>query len=294
MRPRPFAGDDSHSVTGFNPMTRRLSLVTAGLVAMATASFVVGQDKDKPKLGYKDTPMLPGGKWHVHDGDRPQPPIITPGTCSTQETPGKAPSDAVVLFDGKDLSHWKNGKGQEAGWAVADGAMLGKPGAGDVISKDEFGDCQLHIEWATPTPPKGSDQGRGNSGIMFFGRYEIQVLDNFENITYPDGQAGAVYGQTPPLVNASRPPGQWQAYDIAFTAPRFKEDGSVESPAYVTIFHNGVLVQNHTELLGPMKFRGLPKYQKHGEKGPILLQDHGNPVRYRNIWVRQIKNVETP
>jgi hypothetical protein len=262
-----------------------------GLLAlMAAASLGLGQEK--PKLGYKDTPMLPGGKWHVHDGDRPQPPVVTPGTCSTQEGPGTPPSDAVVLFDGKDLSHWRSRRGGPAGWTVQDGALVIKAGAGDIVSTDEFGDCQLHIEWSAPEPPRGRDQGRGNSGVMFFGRYEIQVLDNFENLTYPDGQAGAVYGQTPPLVNASRKPGQWQSYDIVFTAPRFKEDGALESPAYVTLLHNGVLVQNHTAVLGPMAFRALPKYEKHGPKGPLLLQDHGNPVRYRNIWVREIHGAE--
>ncbi len=157
-----------------------------------------------------------------------------------------------------------------------------------IRTKQEFGDCQLHLEFATPTPPKGRDQGRGNSGVLFFGRYEIQVLDSFENLTYPDGQAAAIYGQYPPLVNASRPPGQWQSYDIVFTAPRFTEEGPLESPAYVTMFHNGVLVHNHRAPLGPMKFRGLAPYAPHGPKGPLMLQDHTNPVRYRNIWVREL------
>lgn len=263
-----------------------------GLALAATSVLAILQDK--PRLGYKDTPMLPGGKWHVHDGDRPQPPVVVPGTASTQEKPGTPPSDAVVLFDGTDLARWRGRSGGPAGWTVQDGALVTKPGAGEILSRDEFGDCQLHIEWAAPSPPKGRDQGRGNSGVMFFGRYEIQVLDNFENLTYADGQAGAVYGQTPPLVNASRKPGEWQTYDIAFTAPRFKEDGNVATPAYVTLLHNGVLAQNHTPLLGPMAFRALPRYQKHGPKGPILLQDHGNPVRFRNIWVRELKDVETP
>jgi len=268
-------------------------LPALGAVAIAAISSL-GLVQDKPKLGFKDTPLLPGGKWHVHDGDRPQPPVVTPGTCSTQDVPGRPPSDAVVLFDGKGLDQWLSDKGTPAGWTVEDGALVVKAGAGAILSRDEFGDCQLHIEWASPNPPKGRDQGRGNSGVMFFGRYEIQVLDNFENLTYADGQAGSVYGQRPPLVNASRRPGQWQTYDIAFSAPRFKDDGSLESPAYVTLFHNGVLVQNHTPLLGPMSYRALPKYQKHGPKGPILLQDHGNPVRFRNIWVRELKDVEEP
>jgi hypothetical protein len=261
-----------------------IAAVVAGLIA--TASLGLGQDR--PRLGFKDTPMLPGGQWHVHDGDRPQPPVVTPGTCSTPETPGQAPSDAVVLFDGKDLAHWHAEKGGPAQWTIENGALVVAPGRGAILSNDEFGDCQLHLEFATPDPPKGRDQGRGNSGVMFFGRYEIQVLDSYDNLTYPDGQAAAIYGQYPPLVNASRPPGQWQTYDIAFTAPRFKEDGSLESPAYVTVLHNGVLVHNHTALLGPMVYRALPRYTPHGPKGPILLQDHGNPVRYRNIWVRRV------
>ena len=178
-----------------------------------------------------------------------------------------APSDAVVLFDGKDLSHWRGRRGRPADWNVADGAMVIKPGAGEITSTDEFGDCQLHLEFAAPEPARGSDQGRGNSGVMFFARYEIQVLDSFENITYADGQAAAIYGQFPPLVNASRPPGQWQSYDIVFTAPRFKPDGSLESPAYVTMLHNGVLVQNHTAVIGAMAYRAVGKYTPHGPKG---------------------------
>jgi hypothetical protein len=271
-------------------MARRTLLALAGTIA--AASLVAGQEK--PKVGFKDTPMLPGGKWHVHDGDRPQPRVVEPGTCSTQEAPGRAPADAVVLFDGTDLSRWRGEDGGPARWSVADGVLTVTKGAGSILSKDEFGDCQLHVEWATPPAPTRSDQARGNSGVMFFGRYEIQVLDSFESLTYADGQAGAIYGQYPPLVNASRRPGQWQSYDIAFTAPRFKPDGTLESPAYATVFHNGVLVHNHAALIGPMTYRGLPKYQAHGPKGPILLQDHGDPVRYRNIWVREIRGYDEP
>jgi hypothetical protein len=271
-------------------------LLPATVVALAALTLgALAQSRDKPKVGYKDTPMLPGGKWHVHDGDRPQPAVVTPGTPSTQEEPGKAPSDAVVLFDGKDLSHWQvNGK--EPGWKIVEGAMVvppsGTPNGGTITSKDQFGDCQIHVEFATPNPPKGSDQGRGNSGVLIMGRYEVQVLDSFENLTYADGGASAIYGQYPPQVNASKPPGQWQTYDIIFTAPQFKQDGSVETPAYITALHNGVLVQNHVALLGPMTFRALAKYAPHGPKGPLAFQDHGNPVKYRNIWVREIKTPE--
>lgn len=269
------------------------SLAVFGLGAWAASAFPSGQG-EKPKYGYQDTPMLPGGKWHVHDGTRPLPPVISPGTSSTQEAPGKAPSDAVVLFDGTDLAHWKGDRGGDAKWDVQDGALVIHPGAGAIVSKDEFGDCQLHLEFASPVPPKSQDQGRGNSGVMFFGRYEIQVLDSYQNLTYADGHAAAIYGQYPPLVNASRPPGEWQSYDILFTAPRFKDDGSVETPAYATVLHNGVVVHNHAALLGPMAFRALPHYRAHGPKGPILLQDHGNPVRFRNIWVRPVKAYEEP
>jgi len=278
-------------------MTRsRSSLFVA--TALAVAGFALGArgwQEGKPKVGFQDTPMLPGDKWHVHDGTRPQPPIVTPGTPSTPEAPGRAPSDAVVLFDGKDLSHWQV-DGKAPGWKVEEGAMVvppsGTPNGGTITSKEEFGDCQIHVEFATPNPPKGRDQGRGNSGVLIMGRYEFQVLDSFENVTYADGQASAVYGQYPPQVNASKPPGEWQAYDIIFTAPRFKRDGTLESPAYITGLHNGVLVQDHVAVLGAMAYRALAKYSPHGPKGPIAFQDHGNPVRYRNIWVRDLKPVE--
>jgi hypothetical protein len=248
----------------------------------------------KPRVGFKDTPMLPGGRWHVHDGDRPLPPVVTPGASSTQETPGKAPSDAVVLFDGGDLSKWRGERGRSAGWDVNDGAVVVHPGAGAIVSRDEFGDCQLHLEFASPVPATGQDQGRGNSGVMFFGRYEIQILDSYENVTYADGQAAAIYGQYPPLVNASRKPGEWQTYDILFTAPRFKSDGSLQTPACATVLHNGVVVHHHTAVLGPMAYRALPRYRAHGPKGPVMLQDHGNRVRFRNIWVRPIKDYDQP
>ncbi len=266
-------------------------------LSMAVGGAVLGGTlwsglAEEAKPGYKDTPMLPGGKWHVHDSDRPQPPIVTPGTASTPDTPGKAPSDATVLFDGTDLSHWRTGDGKPSGWIVANGAMQvppkNTPGGGDIWTKDEFGDCQLHIEWMTPNPPHGTSQERGNSGIFFFGKYELQVLDNFHNPTYPDGQAGSIYGEAPPQVNASRPPGEWQSYDIIFNAPVFK-DNKLVTPAYVTILHNGVLVQNHTEIIGPTGHRTRQDYVPHAAKGPLKLQDHNNPVRYRNIWIRPLR-----
>ncbi|XZE34791.1 3-keto-disaccharide hydrolase [Pirellulaceae bacterium SH501] len=210
-----------------------------------------------------------------------EPPIVTPGP--TNDLP---PSDAVVLFDGKDLSHWKNA----SGWKVDAGAMVA--GKGAVTSVEEFGDCQVHIEWSAPTPPKGDGQGRGNSGVFLMGIYELQVLDSYQNKTYSDGQAGAIYKQTPPLANAMRKPGEWNTYDIFWTAPRFKEDGSLLSPAYITAMHNGVLILNHFELKGDTPFNRPPAYKKHKDKGPITLQDHGNPVRFRNIWVRNLEPVE--
>ena len=281
-------------------MTLRRFLLTSTTVAAVGSTTLAAcwAWQKAPQLGFQDTPYLPGGKWHVHDGTRPQPPIVTPGTPSTPDAAGKAPSDAIVLFDGHDVAQWRAEDGSPSGWKVVDGAMVvppkGTPGGGATYSRQAFGDCQIHAEFATPTPATGNGQGRGNSGIIIMGRYEIQVLDCFNNPTYPDGQATAVYGQTPPLVNASRPPGEWQTYDIAFTAPRFKADGTVESPAYVTIFHNGVLTQNHTASLGSVVWRAVARYEKHGDKEPIMLQDHGNPVRFRNLWVREIKNIEQP
>jgi hypothetical protein len=268
-------------------LIRYLPFLIAGVAVGGALLAQQGQ------LGYTDTPFLPGGKWRVHDGARPQPAVVDPGTASTQEQAGRPPSDAVVLFDGKDLSHWLDDKGEPAAWTVEDGAMVVKAGKGTVRTREEFGDCQLHIEWSAPTLGMGSGQGRGNSGVFLFGRYEIQVLDSHGNKTYPDGQASAIYGQYPPLVNASRKPGQWQTYDILFTAPRFKE-GQLEKPAFATVIHNGVVVHNHAELLGPMAHRQLPKYTPHGPKGPISLQDHGNPVRFRNIWVRELKDYDQP
>ena len=237
-------------------------------------------------LGYTDTPIIPGTKWHVHDSGRPQPKIITPGEFGTAQKAGTAPSDAVVLFNGTDLAAWKSGGG-EAKWKVVDGDAIA--GGGDIQTKENFGpDFQLHFEWTAPTPAKGNGQGRGNSGVFLFGRYEVQVLDNYENKTYPDGQATAIYGYLPPQVNASRKPGEWQAYDIIFEGPRFK-DGKLEKPAIVTVLHNGIVTQNHTVLIGDTPHRAVGTYHAHPEKGPIKLQDHGTPIRYRNIWIREIQ-----
>ncbi len=231
----------------------------------------------------------PDPDWLDHDRDRPRPLAIKPATSSTQEQAGQPPSDATVLFDGKDLSQWVSMDGTPTKWIMGKGYMECVKGSGYVRTLQNFGDCQLHVEWATPTPPHGEGQGRGNSGVFLgLDRYEVQVLDSYEANTYADGQAAAVYGQYPPLVNASRPPGEWQFYDIIYTAPRFDAEGKVKSPARLTVFHNGVLVQNNVELTGPTSWLERAPYQPHPEKQPISLQDHGNPVRFRNIWVREL------
>jgi hypothetical protein len=231
----------------------------------------------------------PDPNWLGHDRARPQPAVVDPGTASTQDQPGKPPSDATVLFDGKELSGWVALDGSPTKWVVKNGAMECVPGSGYVRSLQSFGDCQLHVEWAAPTPGRGEGQGRGNSGVFFgLDRYEIQVLDSFGNKTYADGSAASIYNQYPPLVNASRPPGQWQTYDIIWTAPKFEPDGKLRSPARATVIHNGVLVQNNVELTGPTTWLTRPPYAAHPEKLPISFQDHGNPVRFRNIWVREL------
>ncbi|MCG8653045.1 MAG: DUF1080 domain-containing protein [Pirellulales bacterium] len=214
---------------------------------------------------------LNGIKWEV-------PAIITPGHSDAEP-----PSDAVILFDGTDLSKWNNSEN----WKVEDGVAI--TGRGKIVSKEKFGDCQVHVEWSAPTPAKGNGQGRGNSGIFLMDKYEIQVLDSYDNVTYHDGQAGAIYKQTPPAVNAMRPPGQWNTYDIFWTAPRFDDQGNLKSPAYITAVHNGVLILNHFELKGDTPYNRPPSYKAHPPTGPISIQDHGNPVRFRNIWVREFK-----
>lgn len=226
--------------------------------------------------------------WRVHDGERPRPPIITPPTPSTQDQAGLAPSDAVVLFDGKDLSNWRAMDGGPAKWIVKNGFMESVRGAGYVRTLQGFGDCQLHVEFMTPTPGEGTSQGRGNSGVFLMGVYEIQVLDSYDNITYADGQCSAVYGQYPPQVNVCRKPGEWQTYDVLFKAPRFNAQGELLRPAYLTVFQNGVLTQDHVEIQGPTNWCSRSPYSPHPEKLPLSLQDHGNPVRYRNIWVREL------
>jgi hypothetical protein len=229
----------------------------------------------------------PQGGYEVHDARRPQPPVVAPGTFSTQAQPGKPPGDAVVLFDGRDLSKWKSAKGGgEAKWKVENGELVVAPRTGPIATKEEFADVQLHAEWMEPTGITGRSQGRGNSGIFLMGLYELQVLDSHDSETYADGMAGSIYGQYPPLVNATRPQGEWQVYDVVFHPPVY-EGGKVVQPATETVFLNGVLVQDHTQLIGPTKHQQLTEYPtEHPAKGPIQLQDHRNPIRFRNIWVR--------
>ena len=201
---------------------------------------------------------------------------------------GPPPSDAIILFDGQDFSHWQSQKdGGPARWEVKDDAATVN-GSGGIATRDGYGDCQLHIEWATPAVVKGSGQGRGNSGVYLSGRYEVQVLDSYENKTYFHGQAGAIYKQYAPLVNACRKPGEWQSYDIIYHVPRFDAEGKLLKPGTVTVLQNGVLIQDHVEIMGSTGPAGAPKYRAHPLKQPLALQDHGNPVRYRNIWIREL------
>jgi hypothetical protein len=248
---------------------------------------------ERTHLDHEDTPIIPGTRFRVHDGTRPQPRIVRAGTASTQENPGQPPSDAVILFDGADLSPWVSMTGDEASWRVEHGYLEVVPGVGDIQTREQFGDGQLHLEWAAPATVAGEGQSRGNSGVLLMGLYEIQVLDGYENPTYSDGTTAALYGQYPPLVNACRQPGAWQCYDIIWIAPRFADDQLIR-PAYATVLHNGLVVHYHTALLGPTQHRHLASYRPHPATGPLRLQDHGDFVRYRNIWYRPLNDYDEP
>lgn len=225
--------------------------------------------------------------WEIHDTTRTRPPVVEPGPAPSKPQP--PPSDATVLFDGSDLEAWEHPDGEPASWTVENGYVEVDPGSGAIQTKDGFGNVQLHVEWRAPTEIDGDGQGRGNSGVFLMGQYEVQVLDSHENPTYADGQAAALYGQYPPLVNATRPPGEWQTYDIVFHRPRFDENGSVVTPARVTVFHNGILVQDEVELTGPTAHYERPPYEQHESQLPLQLQDHSDAVRYRNIWLRELE-----
>ncbi len=271
----------------------RIPFVSSTLVAVLSLSasvcagaWIVAQDDlaaqhKRHPIGYSDTPLLPDSKYKVHDIDRPRPAVVTPAAAFSHNAP--APADAVILFDGSNLDAWNGGP-----WKVADGVMEVN-GSGSISTKRTFGDCQLHLEWRSPNPTQMHSQHRGNSGVFLFGMYEIQILDSFENTTYADGQAGSLYGQSPPLVNAAKKPGEWQTYDIVFRAPKFEGDKVVQK-ARVTVIHNGVVVQNQHEFIGRTAHRSVAKYAPHGPRGPIQIQDHrdNQPVQFRNIWVRDL------
>lgn len=238
---------------------------TACLMMILTTTF--SQQKPDPK----DTEV-----WE------PLPEVVSAG-----KEPYAPPSDAIILFDGKNLDNWISHDGKTPKWTVSSGAMTVAKGTGDIKTKQTFGDIQLHIEWRTPAKVEGEGQGRGNSGIFFCEKYELQVLDSYDNRTYSNGQAGSIYKQAIPMVNASRPPGEWQSYDVVFIVPKFKQDGSLETPGRITVFHNGVLIHHYTEIKGTTEYIGKPKIVAHG-KGSLRLQDHGNPTSFRNIWVREL------
>jgi hypothetical protein len=269
-------------------VTEKSTRTTAPALRLAKAqpAKIEPAAEPKPVEQYVDTPT---GRWLVHDENRPAPPIITPGARRA------APSDAVVLFDGTQASmaNWTDTKGRPTKWIVGEGYMESVKGAGYIQTKQQFGSCQLHVEFATPEKVEGTSQGRGNSGVFLQGEYEVQVLDSYENKTYPDGQCGALYGRSVPLVNACRQPGQWQSYDIIYHRPLFDKSGNVIRKPTFTVIQNGVLIQDHVTLEGGtgwINAHAVTGFRPLRDKGPIQLQDHGNPVRYRNIWVRELKD----
>jgi hypothetical protein len=254
-------------------------VLTAVLLASAFVAVAASDAQDRTDRN----PVY----WEVHDEDRPQPPRVNPGPSPVEPSP--VPSDAVVLFDGSDLAEWGAQDGSLASWVLEDGLLEVAPGTGDLQTREGFGDVQLHVEWRAPADVEGEGQGRGNSGIFVMGLYEVQVLESHDSQTYPDGQAAAIYGQYPPLVNAMRPPGEWQIYDIHFQRPRFDEHGEVARPAKMTVFHNGILVQDGVELTGPVGHYQRPRYEAHDARLPLRLQDHGDRVQFRQIWVRDLE-----
>jgi hypothetical protein len=258
-------------------------MLVLGLSALAHAQnheLVQAQD-GSGIVGYKDTPVQPWSGFHVHDPDRPAPPVVTPPKSTDADAVPTAPSDAIVLFNGEGLDAWKPNR-----WKVEEGCMIATEGP--MATKEEFGDCQLHVEWLVPVEPAESMWNRGNNGLFLLGAIEVQIFDSHGTKIYPDGQAAAIYAQTPPMVNACRPPGQWQTYDIVFTAPRFDDAGNVSAPARITMLHNGVLVHNNQEIYGHTPHVGMASYDGIKPKGPIALGAHHCPVRFRNLWIRPL------
>lgn len=264
----------------------RMRFVSAALIAVSAAAVMYAADdrvraRDGSGIyGYRDTPVQPWSGYHVHDPDRPAPPRVEVG-AGPQQPVMLPPSDAVALFDGKDLSAWRPSR-----WRLVDACI--EAGEGDLVTKESFGDCQIHVEWMAPAGFRGEWQNQGNSGVNLLGVHEIQIFDSYNEKIYPDGMAGAIYGQTPPLVNACRPPGQWQTFDIVFTAPLFVA-GRLERPGRVTLLHNGVLVQLNEEIHGEVEHRRLPTYKHQLSRGPLSLGSHHCPVRFRNIWLRPFR-----
>lgn len=269
-------------------MKHNLVLLTLALAAglnfsTSGAAHKLDYAKDGSGVcGYKDTPVQPWSGYHTHDPDRPAPARVQPGEFSTQLQPGTAPADALVLFDGKDMAQWK----PMPEWKLENGLLVA--GTGNLATKEEFGDCQLHLEWQAPNPPEGQFMNQGNNGVLMMGMTEIQIFDSYTNQLYADGQAAAIYAQTPPLVNPCRKPGEWQTYDIVWTAPEFK-DGKLSKPARVTMFFNGLLVHLNQEIYGNTPHRGLASYTTQATQGPIALMGHHCPVKFRNIWVRKLE-----
>lgn len=264
------------------------SQIIMGAAASAVAAALI----HAAGVGYDDTPIIPGQKWKVHDKERPNPPVVTPAPTFSHHA--AAPADAVVLFDGTNLDQWARGNGEEAKWNISAGYMEVTRGGGDIQTKEKFGDFQLHIEWASPETVRGESQGRGNSGVFLHGLFEVQVLDSHDNVTYADGQAGSLYGQWPPLNNAMKKPGEWNSYDIIFEGPRWDDAGEMTRKASVTLIHNGVVLHHKREYNGPSGHRNTPPYRKYDGTGPIRLQDHSDPVRYRNIWIRPLGTYDRP
>lgn len=257
---------------------------TALIIVMALMLFSSVQAEEAGRFayeypGYTDTPLIPGSEFRVHQQDRPQPPrVMPPETDGAMEC--EPPSDAIVLFDGESLKHF-----EDVAWAIKDGILIA--GEGNLQTREAYGDCQLHIEWRTPDPPTGEPANMGNSGIFFMGLYELQIYDSYSSKIYADGSAAAMYGQTPPLVNVCRKPGEWQSFDVIFTTPVFEGDKVIE-PAWITVLHNGVLVHNHTKILGPSAHKTFTPYKPHDARLPITIQGHGCPVAFRNIWIRKL------